>query len=405
MLLNRDRALQVMERHGLDALVANIPENVMYLTDCDGHFNQLAIHGHAEQFAILPAKEDLPATFVCSWPVLGYLVDRPTWMPDVRMWGEMGRSIPPLDTLQGSARVFGEILTSARARQLPGPAIAGLLAALRDLGLERARLAVDSFELRAELEAHGLGPDVVTDGYQVFREVRAVKTSEEVELLRRASDANEAGFKALLGELRPGVSWAELKLAYDLEVVRHGALPGFWGAGSGPDAWRFNLFAPGSAAMERTVSEGDVIKLDIGCTYRHYWADTNRSAVVRGKAPEWFHRVSKALRAAREAYCEFLRPGARMGDAIQAYERVMWDHGLEEFRGAWGHALGLDCYDYPAPRIQRDTDVLFEADMVVNMEGGPAIIGVGAHSLENTYRITRSGFERWSSDEGLIVEV
>ena len=43
--------------------------------------------------------------------------------------------------------------------------------------------------------------------------------------------------------------------------------------------------------------------------------------------------------------------------------------------------------------------------MVVNMEGGPALVGLGAHSLENTYRITTTGFERWSSDDGIIVEV
>jgi len=402
MLFNRERALQIMEREKLDAIVGHLPENVLYMTDCDAVYNMAAIHGHSEQFAIVPRDESLPATFVCSGAALGYLVDVPTWMPDVRVWGDSGRTIPPLDQLQGEARTFAQLLQKGSERGLPGPAFKGFVAALKDLALERKRVAVDDFHLRAELREEGIEP---LDGYEVLREIRAVKTSEEIDRLRKASDANEAGFKALIGAIRPGVSWGELKLEYDLALVKRGALPGFWGAGSGPDPWRFNLFDPESPNMRRTVREGDMIKLDIGCTYRRYWADTNRSAAVRCKPPEWFGRVSKALRAAREAYVELLRPGVRMGDAVQTYERVMWDHGLKEFRGAWGHGLGIQCYDFPSPRIQRDSDAVFEENMVLNLEGGPSHIGLGAHSLENTYRITKNGFERWSSDDGIIVEV
>jgi Xaa-Pro dipeptidase len=402
MLLNRVRAFEMMDRHGLDALVGHLPENVLYMTDCDGVYNTAAIHGHSEQFAILPADQSLPATFVCTGSVLGHLTDRPTWMPEVRVWGDTGRSIPPLDGLEDDARAYAELLAKASARAVPGPAFTGFVQALRDLGLDRKRIAVDDFHLRAELKEEGIEP---VDGYDILREIRAVKTEEEIDRLRKGSDANEAGFKALLGALKPGISWGELKLEYDLAVVRHGALPGFWGAGSGPAPWRFNLFDPESPNMQKKVKEGDMVKLDIGCIYRRYWADTNRSAAVRCTPPEWFGRVSKGLRSAREAYAELLRPGQRMGDAIATYERVMWEHGLEEFRGAWGHGLGIQCYDFPSPRIQRDTDAVFEEGMVLNLEGGPSQIGLGAHSLENTYLITKNGFERWSSDDGIIVEV
>ena len=43
--------------------------------------------------------------------------------------------------------------------------------------------------------------------------------------------------------------------------------------------------------------------------------------------------------------------------------------------------------------------------MVFNMEGGPGVIGQVLHSLENTYRITASGFERWSHNDGVIREI
>ncbi len=402
MLLNYDRAMAVMERHGLAAIVGHLPENVLYMTGCDGVFNMAAIHGHSEQFAILPFKQDVPATFVCSGAVLGYLVDEPTWMPEIRVWSDSGRAIPPIDSLDGDAREFANLLAKATSRGLPGPPIKALTQALSELDLAGAQVAVDDGQLRHELREHGIES---TDAYPLLREVRAVKTPDEIDRLRKASEANEAGFKALLGTLQPGVSWGELKLAYDLEVVRRGALPGFWGAGSGRAPYRFNWFDPESPGMAAKVEAGQVLKLDIGCTYRRYWADTNRSAAVRCSPPEWFGRVSTALRAAREAYSEYLRPGVPMGQVVSTYERLMWEHGLQEFRGAWGHGLGLQCYDFPAPRINRDTEAPFEENMVLNLEGGPSIVGVGAHSLENTYRITKDGFERWSSDDGVIVEL
>jgi len=42
--------------------------------------------------------------------------------------------------------------------------------------------------------------------------------------------------------------------------------------------------------------------------------------------------------------------------------------------------------------------------MVFNIEGGPTHIGEGSHSLENTYVITRNGFERWSAHDGFLKE-
>jgi len=68
MLLNLDRALERMQKHGVDALVAALPENVLYLTDCEGHLTTgLFAHSHTYEpayYAVLPLRRDLPATFL-----------------------------------------------------------------------------------------------------------------------------------------------------------------------------------------------------------------------------------------------------------------------------------------------------------------------------------------------------
>lgn len=79
--------------------------------------------------------------------------------------------------------------------------------------------------------------------------------------------------------------------------------------------------------------------------------------------------------------------------------------GFPGFPAAWGHGLGLDCYDFPSPRVQRTTQEPFEEHMVVNSEGGPAVIGEGPLNYETIYRITASGPEKLSTDTGLIREL
>ena len=114
MLLNIERAREQMERHNVDALVAARAENILYLTDCEGHLTTRLFGQPSEfypsYFAILPRRDDIPLTFICPPSMFGYLVDQPTWIPDVRMWGEAASSVPSPDQLQGDSRQFAETL-------------------------------------------------------------------------------------------------------------------------------------------------------------------------------------------------------------------------------------------------------------------------------------------------------
>jgi Xaa-Pro dipeptidase len=407
MLLNYDRAMETMQREKIDALLAATPENVLYLTDNEGHLTTGLFHFlhsyRPSYFAILPANKDIQPTYLTPLGTLGFMVDQPTWM-QVRVWGDHGPELPPAEQLDGDARAYIKIVEDARKDLVPGPAIKALSSTLRELGLGNARIAIDDPVLAPQLQEDGFSAANLLNGYEVFRTIRAVKTPEEIDRLHKASDANDNALKALFDTVQPGVTWGELKNAYEYKLMDQGAVPGFWGHGSGPAPYRFNLFQTGSPILDARVKEGDVLKLDVGCTYRNYWADTNGTMVWRGKHPEWLPKAATALREAREAYSEHLRPGVPMSKAISALEEVAWKHGFTDFKAAWGHGLGLQCYDYPTPRIDRNSKELWETGMVFNVEGGPVRINEGSHSLENTYVITRDGFERWSAHDGLLKE-
>src|SRR5262245_53162709 len=84
MLLNRDRAREVMERYELDALIATIPENICYVSD---YGTDHSFHFGPQGFgsAILPRDEDIPPTLIIQSWELPVVAERFTWMPEVRV--------------------------------------------------------------------------------------------------------------------------------------------------------------------------------------------------------------------------------------------------------------------------------------------------------------------------------
>ena len=63
MLLNRERAMELMERDGLDALIAVTPNNVLYLSDFDTDF---LYDVPWVACAILPRDPDIPPCLVAT---------------------------------------------------------------------------------------------------------------------------------------------------------------------------------------------------------------------------------------------------------------------------------------------------------------------------------------------------
>jgi Xaa-Pro aminopeptidase len=105
MLLNRERALATMEKHGVDALVATTAENIYYLSDYyTEHLYHFAPGGFAG--ALLPRDPDQPAVLVIQEWELPQLTEKPSWMPEIRVGQSAApaRSDPPGTGTGPSAR-------------------------------------------------------------------------------------------------------------------------------------------------------------------------------------------------------------------------------------------------------------------------------------------------------------
>ena len=137
MPLNGERAFEVLQREGVDALIATSTENVFYISNYWSLGKRLGCG--VEAYAILPLKGS-PA-IVAPLNEADLLVENQTWIGDIRFYGESGVDLgEPEDPPEETSLVMG--LYSSANPEADGAS--ALLKAVEDKGLTGAKIALDT---------------------------------------------------------------------------------------------------------------------------------------------------------------------------------------------------------------------------------------------------------------------
>jgi Xaa-Pro dipeptidase len=385
VLLNRERALEVMDTHNLDALVAATPENVYYLSGfCEPHLFTFSLYGVAA--AVLPRADSIPPTLFITEFAVPYLSENPTWMPDVRMIGSFGSYIPPdavLSPGEQRTRDLWETLAARGPHSVNRQTVLGKV--LKELGLSQARLGFDDVRVMDELSECGIAHDSGVDARNVFREIRIIKTDEEVELLRRARLENEAALRDAATLLTEGTPIRDVC-----------------------NRWRSSMGAQGATALDFTTGgldrpwvgyspdyelrTGDHLVLDTIGTSEYYWSDVGRTGCV-GPPTERVQELYEGI-LARYRHCRpMLQPGVSTREIKDLSLEMAAEQGVREGWVPLLHSLGVELYDIPQPlgELNREEFTL-EAGMVVNLECFLYMeFPWGILQLEDTFLVTEEG--------------
>ena len=115
---------------------------------------------------------------------------------------------------------------------------------------------------------------------KIMRELRAVKTRYEVEVVQKAIDITESAFKRILNFIQPGVMEYEIEAEIVYEFLRNRARG---------EAYN-SIIAGGDRARilhyifnNEECKDGEMILMDFGANYAGYAADLTRTVPVNGK--------------------------------------------------------------------------------------------------------------------------
>ena len=262
------------------------------------------------------------------------------------------------------------------------PARVAELAAGQTLAIEAEHLTVAQL---GKLEKH-LGREIVTSE-GLLRPLRMRKRPFEIAWLREAARLTDLALSHVVETLlRPGVR--ELDVALELERVMRA---------DGADGASFEIIVasgprsamPHGVASDRRIEAGDLVTIDVGAKVAGYHADMTRAIGVGPVAEPlrgWYDAVLAAQRAALKA----VAPGVTGVELDGVARRQLAQSDLaESFTHSLGHGTGLEIHEGPS-LSSRSTDTL-EPGMVVTVEPGVYVAGVGGLRIEDLVLVTEDG--------------
>src|SRR5262245_50628950 len=235
MLLNRERAVELMERFSIDALVAATRENVIYMSDF-APWGQ-AVHKYFQRpcFTVLPRRSDQPPALLIYPGEAAYLAAQQPWISEIYTYGPE-RSMrytaenPPTAEEERFVSIFSAGKCKGRG------AAAALAQVLREKGLSSGAIGLDhegmTEEFKNALRA-ALPQAMLHDASDLFRFLRMIKSDDEITRLRHACELNEQAVRAMYRAAAPGVSELELSAEFYKQIGAHNGVVGWQHLGSG----------------------------------------------------------------------------------------------------------------------------------------------------------------------------
>ena len=132
-----------------------------------------------------------------------------------------------------------------------------------------------------------------------------------------------------------------------------------------------------------------MVVLDQGAILRGYCSDMTRT-VFLGKASRKVRSLYTAVLEAQEAGKRAIRPGVTAGDVDRATRNTLKRAKLDRyFTHSTGHGLGLEVHEMP--RLGKGEQTILQEGMVLTVEPGVYIEGLGGIRIEDDVVVTASG--------------
>jgi methionyl aminopeptidase len=183
------------------------------------------------------------------------------------------------------------------------------------------------------------------------RASRAVvlKAPWEIEEMRAANRIVAEVLDLLRRSLVPGISTGELDRIAEEGIIKRGGRPAFKGYHGFPAALCVSINSEvvhGIPSLERILSEGDLVSLDLGAVYHDFFGDAAISATV-GTGPELAQVLIDVTREALERGIDCARPRGRLQDISWAVQRHVESAGFSVVRQFVGHGIGKSLHEPP----------------------------------------------------------
>ncbi|WP_242117741.1 type I methionyl aminopeptidase [Aestuariivivens sediminicola] len=210
----------------------------------------------------------------------------------------------------------------------------------------------------------------------------AVKTKEEIELIRESALIVSKTLGLLAAEIKPGVSTLQLDKIAEEFIRDHGAVPGFLGLYDFPNTL---CTSPNDQVVHgipnnEPLEEGDIISIDCGALKNGFYGDHAYTFAV-GEIDTETQKLLDITKESLYIGIRAFKKNNRVGDVGYAIQNYCESHGYGVVRELVGHGLGRKMHEDPEmPNYgKRGKGKKFIEGMVVAIE---PMINMGTHRIK-----------------------
>ena len=175
-----------------------------------------------------------------------------------------------------------------------------------------------------------------------------IKNNEEIALMREAGKITAGALELAATLVKPGVSLIHIDSEIHRFITSHGATPSFL---------HYNGF-PASACIsvndevihgipgKRLLTEGDIVKVDVGACYKGFHGDAARTLFC-GEVSEDAKRMERVTRESFFEGIKYADPTHRLGDISHAIQEHVENAGFSVVKEFVGHGVGSHLHEDP----------------------------------------------------------
>ncbi len=299
------------------------------------------------------------------------------------------------DTAESVRVPLGELL---RSLHLHSEAMIGYESPKEPIAMAYTQVGIPGSAILDLLHSLFLG-DYLRDAMPLLNELAAIKSDEEIGLIRRSEEVAYQGFKAARDAIRVGATEADVAAATYAALL----ISGYASPGAEHVTPHVHVMAGKRAALayrafnltsNYTITQGDTVTVQMEIGINGYWAELTRTFFVGTISDDW-RRAHQTCVAAQDAALKSIRDGATGRDIDRDARNVMESAGFgSAFKHGLGHGFGFQAINHSAsPVLHPASKAVLHTGMVHNMEPAVYLDGIGGLRLNDNVAVLQNGNE------------
>ena len=328
------KAQQLMQHHGLDALLLTTETNVRYFT---GFLTRFWESPTRPWYLIIPSKGKPIAVI----PSIGKALMSKTWVEDIRTW-------PSPDLKDDGISLLSDTLEE--------------IAKNKNIGLPSG---IETYVRMPQTDLKKLSQNVkLTSDFDIVKKLRMTKSNEEIDKIENACRIAEEAFRRVPEIAFENVNLDEVFRKFQVLCLEAGADWVPYLAGAADTEGYDDVISPAKVAP---LKKRDILMLDTGLVWDGYFCDYDRNWSVGTPSKIVSDAYSRLLEASDAAF-EIAKPGTTASDLFHAMNSILTQNSSGTDAGRLGHGVGMSLTEWPS--LIHDDHTVLEQGMVLSLEPG-----------------------------------